>query len=272
MQIISPVDGATVTQSPILVQGRIVHNLPEVGVVVNGVISQVYGDEFATEIYLAEGVNTITVTATNGVGMEVATSIGVAFVPQPSPLSIIAIPSSGIPPLEVTMEVDIFIANPVVNYQWDTDGNGTIDQSGATLSTISVIYTNPGLYFPKVFATDNLGNVYEGSTVVNVLSDTEMDTLLRAKWNGMKLALGQGDIEKALIYIASGSKAMYHFNLELMASLLSIIAQDMGNITLIDIGDNVAEYEMTATQDGQTFSFYVEFVRDTDGIWRLRFY
>jgi len=57
-----------------------------------------------------------------------------------------------------------------------------------------------------------------------------------------------------------------------MASLLSIIAQDMGNITLIDIGDNVAEYEMTATQDGQTFSFYVEFVRDTDGIWRLRFY
>jgi len=164
VQIISPVDGATVTQSPVLVKGRIVHNLPEVGVMVNGVISQVYGDEFAAEIYLAEGVNTITVTATNGVGMEVVTSIGVTVVSQPSPLTITAIPSSGIQPLEVTMEVETSIANPVVNYQWDTDGDGTIDQSGSPLSKITAVYQNAGIYFPKVKVTDSLSNIYEAAT------------------------------------------------------------------------------------------------------------
>jgi len=272
LQILSPLDGTTVNHSPLLVKGGIIHNLREVGVVVNSVIAQVNGDEFADEVYLEEGGNTITITATDGAGLEISASINVTLIPEASSLSLTVIPTSGIEPLEVTLEAEVSLTNLVTIYQWDIDGNGTIDTSGATLSTITNSYPAPGLYFPRVIVTDNLGNIYEAITAVNVLSVADMDTLLRAKWGGMKLALGQGDIEKALSYIASGSKDMYRYNLELMASLLSVITQDMGNITLINIGDNVAEYEMTTTQDGQTFSFYVEFVRDTDGIWRIRFY
>lgn len=272
LQITSPTNGAVVSQSPMLVKGIVTNNLREVGVVINGSIAQVNGDQFAGEIYLQEGQNTITVTATDGAGLEVSASISVTLAPASSSLSLTAIPASGIEPLEVTLEVETFLPNPVAAYQWDIDGNGTIDTSGATLSTITNTYPNPGLYFPMVIVIDTLNNQYEATAVVSVLSATTIDALLRAKWNEMKLALGQGDIEKALSYIASSSKVMYRYNLELMASFLSIIAQDMGNIALIDIGDNVAEYEMTATQDGQTFSFYVEFVKDEDGIWRIRFY
>lgn len=111
-----------------------------------------------------------------------ATSIGLTFVPQPSPLTITAIPSSGVQPLEVTIEVETFIANPAANYRWDTNGDGTIDQSGPTLSAISAVYQNPGFYFPKVTVTDTLGNQHEETTIINVISATDIDALLRALW------------------------------------------------------------------------------------------
>ncbi len=270
VQIISPVDGATVTQSPALVKGRIVHNLPEVGVVVNGVIAQVYGDEFAAEIYLVEGVNTITVTATNGSGLELTTSIGVTLAQQLSPVTITAIPSSGIQPLNVTFEVETSITNPVVNYQWDTDGNGTVDQSGANLSTITVVYQNPGFYFPKVIVTDTLGNRFEETTVIHVLSTTDMDAFLRRKWTSMIDTLNSGDTIAALTYIFSGSQTTYQtlFNV-LSGQLLSIVATQR-EFNLIDIMDNVARYKLLTIESGKTYSYEVIFIKDNNGIWKIK--
>ena len=34
----------------------------------------------------------------------------------------------------------------------------------------------------------------------------------------------------------------------------------------------IEEYEMWAEQDGQTYSFYILFVKDADGIWRIQFF
>lgn len=35
---------------------------------------------------------------------------------------------------------------------------------------------------------------------------------------------------------------------------------------------NFAEYELLTVELGQTLSYYVEFVRDIDGIWRIAFF
>jgi hypothetical protein len=40
----------------------------------------------------------------------------------------------------------------------------------------------------------------------------------------------------------------------------------------MNITDDVAEYEMPAIQDGIEYSFYIQFVKDSDGIWKLRFF
>jgi len=34
----------------------------------------------------------------------------------------------------------------------------------------------------------------------------------------------------------------------------------------------VAEYQMIAIQDGIEFSFYIKFVKDGEGIWRIYFF
>ncbi len=107
---------------------------------------------------------------------------------------------------------------------------------------------------------------------MTILSKDEMDTLFNEKWKGLKVNLERGDIEKALEYIVSGSRDMHRYNFELMASILPVVAEDLGNISMVKIEDDAAEYEIKSECSGHTLSFYVKFVKDTDGAWRIRFY
>ena len=50
------------------------------------------------------------------------------------------------------------------------------------------------------------------------------------------------------------------------------ISAGLQDIELVKIKDGVAEYEMWAEQEGQTYSFYIVFVNDSDGIWRIQFF
>ena len=99
-----------------------------------------------------------------------------------------------------------------------------------------------------------------------------MDALLHTKWNGMKTALTDGDIDGVIDYIAEHKKEMYEYNLDLMSSYLSEISAGLQNIALEQIKEGVAEYEMWADYEGQTYNFLVRFVRDKDGIWRIEFF
>ena len=44
----------------------------------------------------------------------------------------------------------------------------------------------------------------------------------------------------------------------------------MTEIHKVAIREDTAEYAMLRPRDGKTLSFFVEFIRDGDGIWRLR--
>jgi YVTN family beta-propeller protein len=173
----------------------------------------------------------------------------------------------------------------VENYVQDTgslnvkikDGlNSTTENVSVTVKSsstpISYTYQSEGIFYPTVTVTDDQGNIYSDTIAITVLSKTEMDNLLKGKWEGMKEELSNGDIEGAVEYLSEGSQEMYRYNFNLMQSVLSEIIGDFGNIQLIKITDDVAEYEMLATQDGTEFSFYVEFVKDSNGVWKLRFF
>ncbi|MBI3599916.1 MAG: hypothetical protein HY097_04650 [Nitrospinae bacterium] len=107
---------------------------------------------------------------------------------------------------------------------------------------------------------------------MTILSRDERDFLFKRKWEGLKEELEKGNIEKALEYIVSNSRDMHRYNFELMSSIMPAIAQDMGNIIMVKIEDDAAEYEITSACSGHTMSFYVKFVKDADGVWRIRFY
>ena len=248
------------------------NNLREAGVIINGVIAQVNGDQFSGEIYLEEGVNTITATATDGSGLDVTDSIDVTLTPGTSALSLTAVPSSGIQPLEVTLEAEASLTIPVANYQWDIDGNGTIDVSGTTLSTITNSYPNPGMYFPRVIVTDNLGNIYEQATVVNVLSAANVDALLQAKWEEMRAALTNGDVEGALRFFGADTQEIYRAQFTAFSPILNIIGNELGEIRFITLQDHRAEYEITVARESVTYSYHLLFEMDVNGIWKIRWF
>jgi hypothetical protein len=57
-----------------------------------------------------------------------------------------------------------------------------------------------------------------------------------------------------------------------MKDILPTIIQDMGNIELVTIEDRVAEYEMMVVQDEIEYSFYIRFIKDFDGFWKIDFF
>jgi hypothetical protein len=161
----------------------------------------------------------------------------------------------------------------VVQAEMDVEGDSVIDLNPTSM-TFAHTYETPGVYYPTITLTDELGNTYTASAAIVVFDPEGLDALLRAKWNGMRTALSNGDIGKARAYIAEHTREMYEYNFNLMSSYLPDISAGLQDIQLVEIRGKYgeAEYEMWAEQDGQTYSFYILFVRDADGIWRIEFF
>ena len=270
IEITSPAHGATINKSRVLIQGILSHLSGETGVIVNSIPGQTQGTNFAAMVPLQQGQNSITATATDACGYKVQDTITINTETLQEPIRLTAIPSSGTPTLNVTFEAEPSIQNPVSNYAWDLNGDGTPEQTGPTLSKLTTQYQNSGLYFPKVTITDTEGNTYEETTMINVLSKVEMDALLKGKWEGMKEALGQGKVEKALLYFTQGSKERYRGIFTAISNQLPDIVRNMQEIRLIYMKDGVAKYRIRRIENAGEVTYYIYFEVDENGLWRLR--
>jgi hypothetical protein len=154
----------------------------------------------------------------------------------------------------------------------DLDGDGQVDFAGPTLDDQTFTYSASGLYLPRVRVVDGQGAVFTASTVVQALDQASLEALLQAKWSGLRDALSRSDVAAAVSLFASASRDAYQDQLTALAGVgaLGQVAADLGAITPVRIHDKAAEYELRAFQRGTQYSFYVLFVIDTDGVWRLR--
>ncbi|MBI4654073.1 MAG: adhesin, partial [Nitrospirae bacterium] len=241
----------------------------ETGVTVNGMVAAVYNGQFVVNhVPLIDGSNTITATATDTAGKTAATSITVNAITTGNYINLTANIESGIAPLTTYFSVSTSIPNAVSTYQMDYEGDGTIDYTGTVFDNISFTYSTEGIYYPTVIVTDDQGIQYSDTIAIVVLNATELDALLRAKWEAMKTALANQDVNTAMIEISENAQEIFRYNFELMQSILPTIVQGIGSITLIRAEDGIVEYEMIS--GGQ--SYYIEFVKDTNGIWRINFF
>lgn len=269
--ISSPMDGETINMAKTIVKGAINSSTKDVGITVNGIAAEITGNNWiANNIPLGIGSNTITAIATDSFGNRVSKAITVKTSDITQLVELSANITSGIPPLQVSFTVSTSIIPS--SYQMDFDGDGVIDYTGTTFNGISFTYTTEGIFYPKVTIFDVQGNIYSDTIAITVMSKTEMDTLLKGKWEGIKGAMGNKDVEKALDHFIDRSKEMFRYNFELMKELLPTIAQDMGEIKMLGVQNRIAEYEMIATQDGIESSFYIKFIKDFDGIWKIYFF
>jgi hypothetical protein len=159
---------------------------------------------------------------------------------------------------------------PISQIEVDIEGDGIVDFQGTTLEGQMFNYPSPGLFFPVVTVTDDVGGTLTATAIVQVSDLIDLDVMLQAKWAGMKDALRAGDIQGALIYIAEESRERYQEIFTVISSELFQIDSFLTDINLLTVERNQAEFQMLRISQGVEVSFYVLFVRDNDGIWRLR--
>jgi hypothetical protein len=88
----------------------------------------------------------------------------------------------------------------------------------------------------------------------------------------MKEALQKEDTSVALQFIASRNRDVYNDLFAELVPELPTVGANLGDIWIIGIRVDLAEYELLVVEDGQTISYYVEFIKDTDGLWRVNFF
>jgi len=271
--ISSPVDHSSVIGSDTVVKGTVTSSSEEIGIMVNGMAAQAFGSQFAAAgIRLGVGENTITAYAANACGQRVQASVSVQVASVGPQILLDAHPAQGVPPMAVTLHTTSALDHPVVQYQWDLTGDGTIETSGAALTDFTTTYDKEGLYFPTVLITDDQQNRYSKTAVVYVFKKDATESLILKRWNGMKAALQNKDVEGALAFFAESSKEMYRQNFTVMKEILPQMAADMGTPRFVRFVEIGAVYEMQAVQGGREYSFHVEFVKDYDGLWKIRFF
>jgi hypothetical protein len=269
--ITEPAASATVPEGHLLVRGTVEGGGPEVGVTVNDIIAAVDGNTFAALVPVTPSTTTLTAVATTPIGATASQSIQITVAALPTrALTLLPSPGSGVAPLKVSFSL---LGGPVPTaIDLDLEGNGTIDFTGTSLEGQTFTYTQPGLFLPQVTVTDSQGNRFTGRSVVRVYDQAALDALLQAKWTAMKDVLRVGDIPQALTHIAVPSRPRYEALFRVLSPRLQNIDAFLTDLTLDEVGDGEAFYEMVRTEGGITKSFEIRFSLDEDGIWRLRMF
>ncbi len=98
-----------------------------------------------------------------------------------------------------------------------------------------------------------------------------MEDLLGAKWEAMRTALLGGDMETALQYLVGLNREKYReIFTEFGSDKVNRIFSGISEIRLYTLYGRVAGCGAIRTETGGTYSYPVTFVRDENGIWRIK--
>jgi sugar lactone lactonase YvrE len=263
-----PAEGALVPAGQRLVRGTVEARGQEVGVTVNGVAAIVHGNAFAALVPVTPMITHLEITATTAAGGAVSREVPITVTPAPeSPVVLLASPRGGVAPLTATFTL---VGGPALaNIEADFDGNGTLDFTGPRLDGHLFTYAQPGLYVPRVTVMDVQGQRVTVPAIIPVFDRAALDSLLQAKWLGMKDALRQGNIPQALSHIAVRSRPRYQQDFTTLLPDLPFIDSILTDLAFVRVRGPETIYEMRRADAAIVKSFEVRFHLDTDGIWRL---
>jgi hypothetical protein len=271
--VTSPSNESTITGPDVTVKGAVINTTgKETGVTVNGVLANVYGNQFiANHVPLAEGSNTLTITATDSAGTTASAAISVDAVPGDY-IRLAPNIESGISPLEVTLRIDgsFSIENADLHIEGPTAAE-IVDNPSPDEYTVK--FNSEGFYNITASATGPDGKLYEDTITITVTNKEQLDRLLKAKWEGMKGALADQDIFNAMNYFLPSSQSRYQQAFNIIIDDLPQLISQMQNIEMIYLKGDVAKYRIRRSHDidgvMQTITYYIYFFKDADGVWKI---
>ncbi|OGR05580.1 MAG: hypothetical protein A2511_04685 [Deltaproteobacteria bacterium RIFOXYD12_FULL_50_9] len=274
LEILSPLQEDILSGPWVTVEGVVTTVADEVSITVNGMVALVSGNRFfANHVSLVAGDNLLAVKATDSFGRITEKSITVSRDYSLENIQLIAGVESGLAPLATTLRMEanfVFSGKPVVSY--DGPAVATITET-VVENTYDVQINTPGLYIFTVEALDENGIVHADSVAVLVMDKEALDTLLNAKWGGMKTALAARNIEGALAYFLESSKEKYRGALNAIAIDLPQIVTEFQSIELIFSSNTVTKYRINRQHiingASVTLTYYIYFVQDENGTWRI---
>jgi hypothetical protein len=90
-----------------------------------------------------------------------------------------------------------------------------------------------------------------------------------AAWNGMTDALKSGDKIRALSFLSDDARLKYDPVFDALMPDMPQIAASFSSLKNVSIGDEFAEYAVNRIIDGVNRIFMINFVKDSDGVWRI---
>lgn len=270
LTIDSPLNGASINRPDAMVTGTVTNAAEyETGVTVNGVAAIVYGNQFvANHVPLQEGSNAITVTATDVNGTTATASVSVNAVTTGNYIRLTSDTASGVAPLDATLRVDGTFS--ISSSTLSATGPAQPEIISSSADKYQVRMTPEGIYYFTASVTGPDGNPYQDTVAIMAANKDQMDVMLKGKWDGMRSALAIGDINIAISFFETSSQETYRTQFTALQPVLGAISNEMGQINLVKIEDARAEYEIITTRNGVTYSFYLLFVKDRNGLWKIK--
>lgn len=152
----------------------------------------------------------------------------------------------------------------------DFDGDGIIDFTATDPSTaLSFLYRTPGAYNARFIITDTTGKVYTVTLSIVVKDTADTDRLLRGIYTGMLERLRAGNTESALNAVSGGMRDKYRSVFTALKPNLPTVVNQLGTLQTGVIGEEMAEYVLVRSQNGQPTAFLIYFLKGEDGVWRV---
>lgn len=228
-----------------------------------GLIAAVEGDQFAVFVPAREGENVITLAVGDLKVERARISVTVHVTDAARDASRLdSSPAAGAAPLKVDFSQSL----PGGDIDFDFEGDGVVDATLGEGAALAHLYEKPGLYVPTFRLHPKDGAMRTLMTIVDVYAPPDLAPI----WHGLKSALGRGDVDAALQFVAFDLRTRYQPAFAALAADPSKVEMALSEIRPKSYGRETVECEMLRVQNGKTFAFPVSFIRDYDGVWRLK--